>query len=163
MSLKAVEIDPFLLAGIYRLPLVPPAREEQKADEETQTVPFLGGNRQQILLVIDQPGQAFLTDEIFDMLTRLLEACGLTMEDVALVNAARLQEREAGRLPQQFKPHKVILFGASLPGLGGKKGRNQIWEEGGMEMLATDSLEAMYRDKDLKVPFWVALKRFFHL
>jgi len=163
MSLKAIDIDPFLLAGLYRQPLISHMKREERQEDDSRPVPFLGKNLRQILLVVQNPDQAFLGEKVFMMLSKLLNACGLGIEDVALVNKAHLQEREAERLPQQFNPHKVILFGTMLPGLSARQQKNHPWEEAGMELLYTDTLEAMDEEKDLKMPFWIAVKQFFNL
>jgi hypothetical protein len=163
MSLKAVEIDPFLLAELYRQPVIPRMDSRQPEHPEVRPLPFLGKNLRQVLLVVKNPDQAFVSEKIFTMLSKLLNACGLTMEDVALVNVAHLQEREPERLRQQFNPHKVIMFGTLLPGLPENQPRNTPWNEGGMELLYTDTLEAMDQTAELKMPFWIALKRFFNL
>lgn len=163
MSLKAVEIDPYLLAGLYPQPMIPRMDRQESEEPETRPVPFLGKNLRQVLLVVQNPDQAFVAENIFTMLSKLLNACGLSMEDVALVNKAHLQEKESERLVQQFNPHKVILFGTRLPGLSENQPRNKPWDEGGMELLYTDTLEAMDLDPELKMPFWIAVKRFFNL
>lgn len=163
MSLKALEIDPFLLAELYRQPVIPRIEPRQTDYPEVRPLPFLGKNLRQVLLVVDNPDQAFVSEKIFSMLSKLLNACGLGMEDVALVNVAHLQGRESERLRQQFNPHKVIMFGTLLPGLSENQTRNTPWSEGGMELLYTDTLEAMDQTAELKMPFWIAVKRFFNL
>lgn len=163
MSLKALEMDSFLLAGLYSQPLVLPPDSRQEGKTDTQAVPFLGKNARRILLVVQNPEQAFVGEQVFSMLSRLLNACGLTMEDVALVNVARWEGLQAGALFKSFNPHKVIVFGTLLPGLSGARPKNQPWSEGGAELLYTDTLEAMDADKALKMPFWTALKSFFNL
>lgn len=163
MSLKAVELDPYLLAELYSRPLIPRMDRQQSRETETRPVPFLGKNLRQVLLVVQNPDQAFVAENIFTMLSKLLNACGLGMEDVALVNKAHLQEMESERLVQQFNPHKVIMFGTFLPGISENQPRNKPWDEGGMELLYTDTLEAMDQDADLKMPFWIAVKQFFNL
>lgn len=164
MSLKAVEIDPLLLAGLYSQPLIqregPILRNPVPSARE---LPFLGDNLQHILLVVRNPDQGFVSEEVFTALTKLLSACKLGMADVALVNLAHLQEVEIARLLQQFQPHKVILFQVDLPGISAGKPKNASWEEAGIQVIHTDTLEAMLKDPGLKKPFWNALKIFFNL
>jgi hypothetical protein len=179
MSLKALKIDPLLLAGIYRQPLVPVIRplsdqhaenndgDNNAANKEAltgagATVPFLGNNNRHILLLIRNGDAAYLSEPVFELLGNLLNACKLTMNDVALVNTAR-GATDASSLLEQFSPEKVILFGEALPELSSGQPRNKPWEQGGRSLLLTDPLEKMQQEVQLKVPFWKALQTFFHL
>src|SRR5690348_12978694 len=118
MSLKALEIDPLLLAGMYRQPLVPvipplPDHEAENNNDGTNaankeavaggraTVPFLGNNNSHILLLIRNRDAAYLSEPVFELLGNLLNACKLTMKDVALVNTAH-GAPDASSLLEQF-------------------------------------------------------------
>lgn len=179
MSLKALKIDPLLLAGIYRQPLVPlvpvvpplPAENNNTGNNAANkealagggaTVPFLGNNNRHILLLIRNQDAAYLSEPVFELLGNLLNACKLTMKDVALVNTAH-GAPDAASLLEQFSPEKVILFGDPLPELSSGQPRNKPWEQGGRSLLLTDPLERMQQEVQLKVPFWKALQTFFHL
>jgi hypothetical protein len=164
MSLKAVNIDPFLLAGIYPQPLIA-GTGNTPGDPKTDSQPTLclGNNRQKILLLIHNETTAYLPEPEFNLLSNLLSACRLSLDDVALVNMARLPATDIYPLMQQFTPHKTILFGKALAPLSAKSQKNSPWEEGTCQFLHTDSLEDMNNNKQLKVPFWNALKVFFNL
>lgn len=164
MSLKDVDFDPYLLASIFPGPLVQKQPDLPKSHlVGDQPLPFLGNNRQQILLVIQNKETAYLSEPIFDMMTNLLSACKLGLDDVALVNLAQFPGIGYRALKQSFHPHKVILFDTVLPEISGGKAINRPWEEEGAHFLLAESLEAMYEDKQLKVPFWNALRQFFNL
>lgn len=161
MSLKEVSLDPFLIAGIYRQPLIKakPVPAEISSREE-KPVPSLGNNRQRWLLVIHNPEEAYLNEEIFNMLLKLLNACKLTLDDIALINTAHLPETGFSLFRQQFSPRKMVLFGQALAEITGDHPKNKAWEENGIHFLRADSLNDMYRDQSLKMPFWNALKDF---
>jgi len=163
MSLKAADIDPFLLATLYHQPVIQKKSEAPEPEDQRRPLPSLGNNRQNILLLIRNEEDAYLSEPVFALLSNLLKACRLSLDDVALVNTAHLPEINYYRLSQHFTPHKVILFGNALPELSGQNPPNASWEEAGCQLLYTDSLDAMYHDKQLKVPFWNALRLFFNL
>jgi hypothetical protein len=163
MSLKGLEIDPFLLAGLYPRTLVQPAIKSRPAAVAAPAViPSLGNNTRKILLLISNGEAAYLGEHAFELLSNLLGACKLTMDDVALVNTAR-GPLEAASLFSQFLPEKIILFGDPLPELSAGHPKNKPWKEAGRELLLTEALEDMQREVQLKVPFWKALQVFFNL
>lgn len=163
MSLKALEIDPFLLAGLYPRTLVQPAVKSRPAAVAAPAViPSLGNNSRKILLVISNGQAAYLDDSAFELLGNLLGACRLTMDHVALVNTAR-GPVDSASLFTQFSPEKIILFGDPLDELSVGHEKNKPWKEAGRGLLLTDSLEDMQREVQLKVPFWKALQKFFNL
>lgn len=161
MSLREVSLDPFLLAGIYHQPLIEKDFVPvDSTDEKDIPVPSLGNNKRQWVLLIHNPEDAYLNEAVFDMLLKLLNACKLTLDDIALINTAHLQGVGLDLIRRKFSPDKMILFGDVLPEL--KKGyhKNEAWEEEGIDFLHTDALQDMYNHPQLKMPFWNALKDF---
>lgn len=159
MSLKEVKLDPFLIAGIYRQPLI--EKGDASADtplDEGINIPALGNNKQRWLLLIHNPEDAYLKEDVFSMLLKLLNACKFTLDDIALVNMVHLKELNIQTLFQKFSPVKVILFGKALNELTTGHDKNKAWEENGIYFLYADALEDMHKDSRLKMPFWNALK-----
>ena len=71
---------------------------------------FLGNNRRKITLLVHSPGSAFLPDNQLAFLTKILEACRMTIADVAIVNQATTPVTITA-LRQQLSPAIVLLFG----------------------------------------------------
>lgn len=151
-------LDPFLISGLYRGTLVEESKKNQPATRLIPDIPSIGNNKQHWLLLIRNEKEAYLNPEIFDMLNKLLLACKMTLDDVALVNMAHLNEADFDSLSHQFSPHKIILFGQVFPELVRGHHKNKIWETDGCYYLHTDDLEDMFRESKLKVPFWNELK-----
>lgn len=162
MSLKAIELDPLLLATLYDQPLIAP-KSNDDGQQVSELAAFLGNNKQHILLLIHNAKEAYLTERLFLLLSNLLNACKLTLDDVALVNTAHLTQPDVNGLVSQFEAHKVILFGDHFIHLFPNQKKNWLWDETGCQFLVTDTLDDMDADKQLKVPFWNALREFFHL
>jgi hypothetical protein len=71
---------------------------------------FLGNNRRHITLLVHSPGSGFMPDNQLAFLTKILEACRMTLADVAIVNNAAAPVTITA-LRQQLQPKTVLLFG----------------------------------------------------
>ena len=71
---------------------------------------FLGNNRRNITLLVHSPGSGFMPDNQLTFLTKILEACRMTLADVAIVNNAAAPVTITA-LRQQLQPKIVLLFG----------------------------------------------------
>lgn len=164
MSLKAIELDPFLLAGLYTQPLIPEIKEGKESSGTPQggSLPALGNNRQSILLLIHNPDEPYLEPSLFDLLVKILKACRYSLDDVALVNTAQ-NDVDWFRLQSQFIPHRIVLFGNALPDLTQGKKANESWSTDGCSFLLADSLASIAKNVSIKTLFWKALQSFFSL
>jgi hypothetical protein len=77
---------------------------------ETPVYKFLGNNRRKTTLLVHSPGTPFLPDNQLTFLTKILEACRMTLADVAIVNHAAAPVTIAA-IKQQLQPKIVLLFG----------------------------------------------------
>lgn len=164
MSLKAVDLDPLLLAGLYTQPIIPrmSGETDDGEDEVQELIPTLGNNKQNILLLIHNPDAPFLPEHLFDLLANILKACRYSLDDVALVNTAT-QETDWFRLKVQFNPQRVVLFGHPLPELSSGRKPNEAWNDDNCNFLLADPLDAIDKNVSLKTLFWKALQSFFQL
>lgn len=158
MELKDVTLDPFLISGLFKNSLVEKSIPTSKSSENLQVIPSLGNNKKNWLLLISNNQEAFVKEDIFNMLNKLLQACQMTLDDVVLVNVAHFPEYDFNSLSRQFAPQKIILFGHVLPELIQGHHKNKIWGKDGCYFLHTDELKDMLQDPTLKVPFWNELK-----
>jgi hypothetical protein len=71
---------------------------------------YLGNNRRHIALLVHSPGSGFLPDNQLAFLTKILEACRMTLADIAIVNNAAVPVTIT-ELRQQLQPKTVLLFG----------------------------------------------------
>ena len=86
----------------------PPPPAPQAA--EPAPYKFLGNNRRRITLLVHSPGSGFMPDNQLTFLTKILEACRMTLADVAIVNNAATPVTITA-LRQQLQPKVVLLFG----------------------------------------------------
>ena len=159
MSLQSVQFDPFLLAQLYRAPLVP----RQGEAEPVTGLRVLGHNGKGVLFVIHNEKEAFLEDTLFTFFTKILGACGMSMADVALVNLAG-DEPDFLTLKSRLAPEKVVLLGTSLTGVSSAgHPKNRVWEDQHCRFIHTDALPQLRDNLQLKTEFWAALKQLFNL
>lgn len=163
MSFDQLQLDPYFLAKIYTQPIIPgkstPVAAEQKP---LPKVKFLGENQKNIVLVIQNESGAYLNDELFNLLTNILNACKLGMQDVALVNIAGFPAVPLTAWQQAVSMKQCVVFGISPASLGLEPlPAYQIQTAGGVQLLFSDALELIATDKVLKGKLWNGLKQLF--
>ncbi len=165
MSLKQIPLDPFLLSGLYKTPLLPlEAVQKKHTQEASKTVPFLGNNERAILLLIYNEKETWLPDDLFTFLTNILQACKLSMNDVALVNCANSPGVVLSHLIYQHAPEKMIWFGPFFEKWQDKPfAINEIQHIETIPLLFAYDLNKLQTDKQRKKAFWAALQDFFEL
>lgn len=162
MALKQVSLDPFLLAQLYKSPVIPFEKTESSATHSS--VKFLGNNSRHITLLVDNKNQPWLPEELFSLLTKILQACGLSMDDVALVNVASLPQKDLSGILEQLATEKLILFGSSFREWTKQHlENNQIKRLEGCPCLFSGSLQELKDNAQLKKAFWQTLQQFFEL
>jgi hypothetical protein len=118
-------------------------------------VEYKGGFQKMILWIHKEQDHAFLKNEDFEMLTKILEACKMTWEDIALVNTEN-STLDYDMILHELQP--VFLIDSS----GNQNDYNMI-EKGQLKILCTHPLSQIRNDKTLKIRLWQALKVFFDL
>jgi hypothetical protein len=177
MSLNNIQLNPSLLADMYRTSLIetkeavrgtekkqaPPAIDTDAADTKPASWKYLGEYKKNILIVVRYNNVPYLPDEQLNFLTSVLNACKLNLGDVAIFNAANGPSRLYKDLQEKFKSSFVILLGStpeefempiSFPEFQVQGFNNCIF-------LHTPVLEVLETDKVLKSKLWVCLKKMF--
>ena len=120
----------------------------------------LGQNARNILILVNTPGITFLPDEELAFLTQMLQACKLSLGDVALLNLAQHTQTGYQQILQQFNSKTVFLFGVS-PGeweLPINFPAFQVQQFDSRKFLHSPGLGEMMNDKLLKTKLWASLK-----
>jgi hypothetical protein len=127
---------------------------------------FLGNNKQQVVIVVRSPGEAFLPESHLQMLSKMLGACKLNLGDVAIVNDSTLRV-EINTLKEQLRPQKILLFGVS-PDETGLPMHFPLFKDqdyGGCVYLHAPSMHELNQEtedgKVLKRKLWESLKKIF--
>ncbi|NVJ85542.1 MAG: hypothetical protein HWE15_04510 [Algoriphagus sp.] len=142
------------------------AYSEEKEVEEIQKVqeptpPAVRGSFEKGILILHE--EENLSDEIMDMLSKIIAAVSHSMKDVGLLSSEELR----GKNLEDFlaiNPHKVIKFGRISHPINALPIHDyQIKTEGEIEYLFADSLTQICMDKALKKKLWETLKTLFNI
>jgi len=176
MGIDDLQLTPGLIGLLYPENLVStdiPLHVAQAPSTVTKKTtvsayPFLGKNKKAVCFLSYYPEAEYIPDPELAFLKRIMGACKLTLDDIALVNTARttlvLEE-----LRQQLRPDIVFLWGGIPPGIPEFSGMLDLTEKtiGGIRILPVLQTGAMSREneegKELKKKLWVELKKIFGL
>lgn len=163
MSLERLQLDPFLLAQMYHQPIIP--EEIKVVPTEAKALPeikYLGENQKNILLLIQNEREAYLSEETFNLLANILNACKLGMQDVALANTANYPGIRLQDYLSKIPARQVIYFAIEPSTLGLPPATAyEISSFQGIPTLYSDDLQLIATDKALKGRLWMGLKQLF--
>ncbi|MDP4258106.1 MAG: hypothetical protein Q8937_07710 [Bacteroidota bacterium] len=173
MSLNDIDLPALAISELYKGDVLvggtPDVREPDVREPDLQG-PYrrLGDNKRNITILVDSPESPFLPDEQLTFLTKMLEACKLTIGDVAIVNLAGAPVKVSA-LKAQLSPTIILLFGPGpadieLP-LHFPMFKMQAYDR--CTYLSAPSLGEIGRPTEegklLKSKLWVCLKALFQL
>jgi len=163
MSLEQLQLDPYLLAQMYNQPIIPEARPAAPAVEKAvPKVKYLGENQKNILLLIQNESEAYLNEELFNLLTNILNACKLGMQDVALTNAATYPGVTLADYKSVIPVRQCIIFAVPPANIGLPPVQTyQLETHEQLPVLYSDALQLIATDKALKGRLWIGLKQLF--
>jgi hypothetical protein len=145
------------IGDLYKDLLLSFSTEQMDNNRERQDhhIDYKGGFAKKILWLHYESEQIYIHDQDFDMLTRILEACKMTWDDIALVNLHH-SGIDQSIILKKLNPEFVILS-------FGDQNKYQIQKSLGMQIVYTHPLHEIRNDKNIKVLLWQALKIFFNL
>ncbi len=159
-------MHPRLLQDMYRRSLVILDSDDVKHAPIIKPVfTFLGKNERSILLIVDVSGYPFLPDQDLSFLLGVLDACKITMADVALINKHNSPTLSYESIMQVFNPIKILFFGVQpadlefplqFPEYKLQNYNNQVY-------LSAPHLELISSQKDQKVLLWNCLRNLFEI
>ena len=163
MSFEQLQLDPYFLSKIYTQPVIPgKSTPVAPAQKPLPKVKYLGENQKNIALFIQNESEAYLNEELFNLLTNILNACKLGMQDVALVNTAALPASPLSAWQQAVPMKQCVLFGIPPQQFGLEPlPMYQLHSAGGIQLLFSDPLTLIAADKQLKGKLWNGLKQLF--
>ncbi|HYH15552.1 MAG TPA: hypothetical protein VD794_10035 [Flavisolibacter sp.] len=172
MSLNQINLTPQLLADLYANALiethaiavpasVSPAESEKSVP--SSGTKFLGENRKHILVIVNDDRVTYLTEQELTFFTKVLSACELGLEDVAIVNWSHLLKKNYQALQDELRSKTVLLFNLTpiefgLP-LHFPPFQTQEFDQ--RIYLQAPSLTSIEQDVTAKKQLWTALKKLF--
>jgi DNA polymerase III psi subunit len=161
MSFEQIQLDPYFLARIYTQPIIPGKKAPLAATPAAvPDVKFLGENQKNIALFIKNEGGAYLNEELFNLLTNILNACKLGMQDIALINIAHYPALSFTAWQSAVKMKQAVLFGIPPASMGLEDfPLYQVISDNGCQLLHSDDLYPISQDKMMKGRLWQGLKQ----
>jgi hypothetical protein len=126
---------------------------------------FMGSHKRKILLLVRDPSSVFLDEKTFQFLISIMDACKISMEDVALVNTTHTGTRQLPAIAQELDSQIIVLFGIPLSEMELPMlfPNYQVQAYGGKTYLGADALSAIAADRMQKGLLWGSLKQLFQL
>ncbi len=176
MNEQNVKLPDFLIADLYKNSLVEiddkaidasnKTKKESVLPKTLENIKVLGKNNKKVIIVINNPAAAFLSDEDLAFLANILKACGLNLSDIGIVNFAT-QHINYLTLKEELEASKILLFGIMAPAvqLPFTVPDFQVQNFDSCTILQSPPLgemnEPTEQSKELKKKLWLALKRMF--
>jgi hypothetical protein len=176
MSFQTLLLSHSLIANLYKkniliseehsLSVNTVSHEQSVTTQKNTTTPSLGGNRKKVSIVVGYPGRAYLPDDSLQFLTAILQACKLTLDDVAIINHYG-QDFSFKHLQETFDCHFLLIFGVdetqlSLP----PTSHFLITNIENCRLITAPALDAMNHPSEaaklLKSKLWLCLKQVFN-
>ena len=135
--------------------------EVTESAAETLQFDYLGENNRFFLILVNEPGQPYMDEANLQVLLKILQAKGMALEDVAILNLHRFPETSFVQLKAFFSCSKLCLFGISPQQLGlAELPSNEVFVEQDVKILASFSLLELQQTQHKKVAFWNVMKNF---
>jgi len=164
-----------VLVNLYKESIVlgiAPVNVDKKGHEADnspiQPIQFLGAHQKKILIIVQDNNALHLNEGDFDLLTAILNACKLTMADIALMNLANTNY-SLHQILTQVPSDMVLVFDIHPTQLKIKL-PNQLYTPillGTTQLLFSNNLSSMRgidpTSKIEKTKLWTALKLLFKL
>jgi len=168
MSLQNIQLSGDTITRLYTMPLVSMNIGQQSTAiraEAVQDCRFLGSNKKNITILVNTRDASFLADQPFGFLTGILNACKLTMEDVALVNINNLKDTGYAGIYKTTQPVISLLFDVSPNNIGLplQFPHFQVHKYNDITYIFSPSLTVLENDKPAKAALWNGLKTIFQL
>jgi hypothetical protein len=169
MSLNEIQLPALVTSGLYKNSLVIIKDLNETKDTAIEhSYKFLGKNKKNIVLVAHSSDAVFVTEAHLTFITKLLGACKMNLEDIAILNSST-EQIIITELKKQLSPKTLILFGVEPPAikLPIHFPMFKLQEYGGCVYLFAPALEELNQDtnegKLLKSKLWICLQKLFEL
>jgi len=161
MSLNTIQLDPFLVAGLYPELLV---ETGATTVPEKKVQSYLGNNARQIIIVVQHDSVPFLPDHELNFLSNVLAACKLSLADIAIVNIAKAgKDGVAGIIESEGRIVLMFGVGPETIGLPVYFPEFQLQQFNHRTYLHAPGLQTVENNKELKLKLWNNLKTLFGL
>ncbi len=166
MSIDNIQLPISLFQSLFKKNLVDLTVKSGTTATQTGTrIDFLGGNEKNIAFVVHNEHHKFLSDTELKFLSGLINACNVTMADIAVVNFAHNKDVNYKDLLSQLACKKVLSFGVSAANIDLPftipDFQVQVFHE--IQYIFCPGLELLQEDIDSKKQLWGSLQKIFKI
>ena len=142
--------------------------EVAKVKKSTGPLKHLGDHNKKILVIVNDPNSVYLNEADFILLTSILNACKLTIADIALVNIGN-QETSLHQILETLPSSIIMCFDVASTDLKIKLPNTlyKVTELGESNLSFSKALSSMQgtsaEAKQEKGTLWILLKKLFAL
>jgi hypothetical protein len=162
MELENIQLTDQQLEEFYSSHLVLTGTTGKSAPEKkpSQIVStgITGKNNKRFAWIVNEPDYPFLSDEDFQLLSDVITACKMNMDDIALVNLAH-NKTEFAVLIDELQARFVIISTLAQNWLPVGADSYTLQQEEGYQLYITEDLRVLRNDKVKKSKLWLALKQ----
>jgi len=165
MSLDNIQLPHHIITGLYNKTLVLLEKNTRSPHKESEDdITFLGKNAKKILVIVAERECNFLADEDLDFLIKMLNACQISLADIALVNLSN-NYIHYQKLIDQFSPESILLFGLAPANieLPTHFPNFQLQKYNSRNFVTAPALKTLASNTSEKKLFWTVLKTLFQL
>jgi hypothetical protein len=177
MGINHLRLSPELIAALYPESLVEgnepaPVKENVRISkpvaDKTPAYHFLGENNRSICFLTNYPEGDFLPEDQLEFLKKILAACKLNLNDIALLNIAH-SAFDLADLRVQLHPRIIFLWGIQPESVGLKSGLPDfnISMLDGISVIPVLRPDLMSGNQpegtEFKQRLWICLKKLFTL
>lgn len=167
MSIDNIQLPVSLYQSLFKKNLVDLQKKSisEKNHKKEAGIDFLGGNEKKIAFVINNEQNSFLNDNELKFLSGLIDACNITMGDIAIVNFAHNKDINYNDLLSRLASHKVLCFGVSAADIDLPFTipyfQIQLFHE--IQFIFCPGLEELQEDTNSKKQLWASLQKIFKI
>ena len=166
-SLVVIEDTPTTTTNFVQ-PVVEEKKEAIKQETWEGPIKSLGEHHKKITVVVNDPNAVHLNESDFILLTSILNACRLTIADIALINLGK-QPVGLHQILQEYPSTLLISFAVDASQLKVKLPNTlyKVTQLGDSHILFSNALSTMQgtgvEAKQEKAKLWTVLKKIFEL
>ncbi len=161
MEFENIQLTAQQLEELYSSHLVITEKaNNSKPEVKAKTISsgITGKNKKHFVWVVDEAAYPFLSDADFQLLSEVITACKMNMDDIALVNLAQ-NNMSFDELQNQLQPKFLIVSFLNKSWLPVHANSYTLQQQQGYQQYTTEALEIMRNDKVKKSKLWLALKQ----
>lgn len=160
MDLNNITLSKGVQSLLYKNNLV--CLSDNRVTKENK-IDFLGNNNKGVIFIVNDPQNKFLDESQWKFFNDILNACQLTMADIALINFYHCKATYHD--VQQLKPTKVLVFGISAMELDLPFNIPLFQKQNYQEQILTlcPSLIEIQSGMELKKQLWNCLRNIFNI